>query len=146
MTYTLSANPAAAGVIRDADRAFIPDDPNNIDWRAYHAWFAAGNTPNPAPTVSTIPSTVSRRQFFQAAAVLGLVTESDAELALTGAIPASLATAVQSLPTSAQFGARMEVIGAQTFVRSDPMVSTIGSLMGMTPAQIDSLFTLGSTL
>jgi hypothetical protein len=144
LTDGISANQQP--VVR-SDGAFIPNDTNNQDWQVYQAWLAEGNTPTPVPAVSPlIPSVIMRRQFFQAAAILGLVTESDAELALIGTIPASLVTAIQSLPTAAQFGARMEVIGAQTFVRSDSMVSTIGSLMGMTSAQIDSLFTLGATL
>jgi hypothetical protein len=46
MTYTLTSG---SSVIRDADRAFIPADPRNVDWRQYQAWLAAGGSPNPAP-------------------------------------------------------------------------------------------------
>jgi hypothetical protein len=51
MTYSLSSN---GGIIRDADGAFIPDDPANRDYAEYMAWMAEGNeaTPYqpPAPT------------------------------------------------------------------------------------------------
>lgn len=40
------------GVIRTADRAQIPDDPGNRDWRRYQAWLNVGNTPDPADPVS----------------------------------------------------------------------------------------------
>lgn len=41
MTYTTEPN---GGVIRNADGAFIPQDPQNTDWLLYLAWVALGNT------------------------------------------------------------------------------------------------------
>ena len=40
------------GVIRVADNAFIPFDPDNTDYIAYLAWVAEGNTPLPADEVT----------------------------------------------------------------------------------------------
>lgn len=36
-------------VIRTSDNLNIPADPQNMDYRAYLAWVALGNTPDPAP-------------------------------------------------------------------------------------------------
>jgi hypothetical protein len=38
----------ASAVLRTADNAYIPFDPANMDYVAYQAWLAAGNTPIPA--------------------------------------------------------------------------------------------------
>jgi hypothetical protein len=37
-------------VQRLSDNAFIPFDPQNVDYQEYLKWIAAGNTPTPADT------------------------------------------------------------------------------------------------
>ena len=55
MTYTLTSHPDT--VQRDEDGAFIPFDPDNIDYQEYLAWLDEGNTPapytpSPAPMIA----------------------------------------------------------------------------------------------
>lgn len=40
----------ASYVVRLADNAFIPMDPDNTDYQKYLAWLAEGNEPLPADT------------------------------------------------------------------------------------------------
>ena len=37
-----------SSILRKEDNAFIPKDSDNTDYRAYLAWVAEGNTPDPA--------------------------------------------------------------------------------------------------
>ena len=45
MTYTLTAHPNT--IVRDSDQAFIPTDPDNVDYQIYLAWLDEGNEPTP---------------------------------------------------------------------------------------------------
>ena len=42
MTYTLTAHPNT--IVRDEDGAFVPTDPDNVDYQDYLAWVEEGNT------------------------------------------------------------------------------------------------------
>jgi len=48
MTYKLLKNPYDGRedhvILRKADNAYIPYDPDNTDYQEYLAWVAAGNT------------------------------------------------------------------------------------------------------
>ena len=45
MTYTLTAYPNT--IVRDSDQAFIPTDPDNIDYQEFLRWYEEGNDPAP---------------------------------------------------------------------------------------------------
>ncbi len=45
MTYSLVELPGV--IVRDEDGAFIPTDPDNLDYQAYLAWLDEGNEPTP---------------------------------------------------------------------------------------------------
>ena len=73
MTYTMTEG---GGVIRASDRASIPDDDRNRDWRAYLAWCAEGNTADPMPVVAVDPA-VAERKASEKSARDKIATTSD---------------------------------------------------------------------
>jgi hypothetical protein len=60
MTYTqvwdAMKNQVSDNMIqRDEDGAFIPFDPDNVDYQDYLAWLDKGNEPNPLPASPALP-------------------------------------------------------------------------------------------
>ena len=52
MTYTqvwdhMTGKPSETAILRDEDGAFIPTDPDNVDYQAYLAWVKKGGKPTP---------------------------------------------------------------------------------------------------
>lgn len=146
MTYTLIED--YAGVKRDADGVLIPADTENFDWVEYQAWVAEGNFPRPPiPEPPQVPQVVTDKQFFQAAAQLGIISKLDAlTFARVGTLPEALSRAVKLLPEDQQFPAEMAITMAKTFVRTDPFVVALSAAMGQTPEQVDQLFALAASL
>ena len=70
--YTLSES----GVTRTSDRASIPGDNRNRDWRAYQEWLSAGNTADPIP-VPVIDPAVAERKASEKSAQDKIATTSD---------------------------------------------------------------------
>lgn len=142
-TYALTASEDA---IRRGDGAVIPADPGNMDYQAYLAWLDAGNTP--APYAPPPPQTISDRQFFQQAAIDGLITQAEALAAVqTGTIPASLQAIVDGIADADQrFAATMLLAGATVFERYHPLTEAVGAAFGWTSAQIDTFFTQAAGL
>ncbi len=98
---------------------------------------------SPSPSV---PSSISRRQFFQQAALNGIISQDEALAAVTtGALPASIAGFIGTLPSDQQFGAKM-LFSVNDFARSSPMANAFGQTLDMTPEEIDAFFMAAWTL
>lgn len=109
----------------------LPDDNEEV--------LAFLNPPQPIPAIS-------RRQFFQQAALAGIISEGEALAAVTtGALPASVTAFINTLPAGQQFGAKM-LFAVNEFNRSSTMADAFGQSIGMTPEQIDTFFTAASQL
>jgi hypothetical protein len=150
-TWLNSAKTTVIAVVGGVTK-FIPADPLNTDY----AWLLSQGlviSPYVAPP-PPVPESISRRQFFQALALplpwdatKTTITQQDGMAAMqTGAIPTALQTLVSGLPAAQQFGASMMITGNNTFERHNPLVITLGSAFGWTPAQIDTFWTAASLL
>lgn len=91
---------------------------------------------------------ISDRQFFQQAALAGIITQAEALAAVqTGAIPAALQTIVDAIADPQQkFAAQMILSGATTFERYHPLTQSIGAALGWTDDQIDQFFRSAAAL
>lgn len=93
--------------------------------------------------VEPVPTSVSRRQLLTGLAVVGWVSEQEAEAALaTGALPTAVETVINSLPEEERFTARMKWIGFQTAYRDDPMVAALAAAEEKTEQEVDDFFRL----
>lgn len=89
-----------------------------------------------------IPNEISRRQFFQYLAMLGIINRQEALAALqNGAIPAPLQVIIDQLPTDDdRFEAQMFIIGALKFNRLHPLSQTVHLSLGWTVEQRDEFW------
>jgi len=95
--------------------------------------------------LTPIPA-ISRRQFFQQAAISEIITQEEALSAVTtGALPSTITTFISALPADQQFGAKM-LFSVNEFQRSSPLASAFGTAIGMTSGQIDDFFTAAAEL
>jgi hypothetical protein len=69
--YQLNGNT----ILRLDDGACIPRDEGNADYRAYEAWLAAGNTPDPAPSLDAADTLALKKAAReQAVAAISVTT------------------------------------------------------------------------
>jgi hypothetical protein len=95
-----------------------------------------------------VPRLISDRQFFQALALQGAITQEEALAAVrTGAIPAAMQTFIDAIPDQQQqFGATMLLSGAVEFDRNHPLVESFRQAMGWTVQQTNDLWRLAAAL
>lgn len=94
-----------------------------------------------------VPASVSDRQFFQALAIRGEITEEEALDAVgPGIIPAAMLALIDQLPEAERFGAKMLIRGATVFERANPLADLIGALFGWDAEALDEFWTFAATL
>lgn len=135
-------------VIRKADNAGIPKDPDNRDYQEYLASGGEANADPYEPPPEPVPRSISDRQFFQQLALVGTITEAEAlEAVKVGTIPPALQGFVDGIDNPDQkFAANMLLAGATVFERDHPLTDAIGEAQGMSPDQVDAFFTAAAAL
>ncbi len=109
--------------------------------------FVEGRFVSPEVETGSVPEEISDRQFFQQLSIMGLISEEEAEAAVsTGTLPPAMLVFIGQLPTEQQFPARMLLKGATSFRRSNPFVSEFGAMQGMTSSEIDDLWRAAAAL
>lgn len=110
------------------------------------SWDGENFSDPPAPP-APVPQSISDRQFFQALALSGQITEAEALAAVKdGTMPEAIETFIAALPEAERFGARMLLQGATTFERNHPLVSAFASAANMTADATDDLWRLAASL
>jgi hypothetical protein len=101
--------------------------------------------PNP-PVPMAIPD-ISRRQFYQQAAIAKFITQDEAiGVISTGSMPSELQNIIDNLPAEERFNAQMLLLGAQTFQYNNKLTATIGAAFNQTEEQMQTFFNLASLL
>lgn len=142
MTLNYKSRNYTNAVVRLTDGAIIGPE-NELDWEEYQTWLSDGNTPEePESEPLQVPSTISDRQFFQQAAILGIITQAEAlDAVRTGTIPPVLQSIVDGIQdASEKFAATMLLAGATVFERNHPFTNAVGVALGWSSQQIDQFF------
>ena len=135
-------------VVRLSDNMVIGPD-NTEEWKEYLDWKEAGNTPLPPDSLDVyVPDTISDRQFFQQASILGVISQAEALAAVqTGTIPPVLQSIVDGIQNSSEkFAATMLLAGATVFERNHPFTNAVGNALDWSSEQIDQFFIDASKL
>ena len=100
----------------------------------------------PVPFPVPVPD-ISDRQFFQALAIRGEITEAEALDAVgPGIIPPAMDALIDQLPQEQRFAARMLIRGATRYERKHPIADLIRSLYGWSIEDADDFWRFAATL
>lgn len=117
----------ATDIIKRSDGAFIPPDPENVDYRAYLAWIAAGNTPTPYTAPVIVPDSATASQV-----IVWLGRNSNAN----GNYLTQVLAYIESLPVGHPVRAAWE--REPVFKRDAQAFQGIAQLLGLTPQQVNA--------
>ncbi|QPA29264.1 hypothetical protein IR196_13735 [Brucella anthropi] len=122
----------------DSDFGFTYGPGGNVYGKNWDGAAIVSSEPEPEP----IPDEISRRQFFQYLAVIGIISRAEALAAMQGgAIPAPLQSIIDQLPTEDdRFEAQMFVVGAQNFNRLHWLTDKVRQAMAWTLEQRDEFW------
>ncbi len=92
----------------------------------------------PAPIIP-IPN-LSFSQLLIGLVTEGWITEADGEAWLAGTLPEAVLIVIDSLPVEQRFTAKARALRPSVVIRSDALVTAMGTAAGKTDEDIDSFF------
>ena len=96
----------------------------------------------PAPPV--VPAQISALQMLSVLAINGTITEAEAVNRST--LPASFTPALAGMTDEEQTVFRIRWANLTTVPRTDPIIATLGTILGLNDTQIDALFIQAAAL
>lgn len=134
----LSPGGIVAGEWQDTD---LSDEPAKVQEVAAQVWHAGAVAEFRAKAEAEYAAeaalpiampTISDRQFFQALAMQGLISQAEALAAVkTGDVPAAMQAVIDALPEEQRFATTMLLSGATTFEFGNPLVGLFAASQGM---------------
>lgn len=102
----------------------------------------------PPPGPEPVPETISDRQFAQALAKQGVITQDEAlAFVKRGEVPDMLQAAIDAVDDADErFDLDMAVSGATLFDRSNPSTIALAEALEWSPAQMDDLWRFAATI
>jgi len=99
------------------------------------------------PTAAMVPTSVTNRQFFQAMAQLGYITQQEAMAAIkTGTVPDRMQRYIDTLPADQQFNATMQLCGDTTITRTSEGFQQYVVYENWSADQVNELFRVAGSL
>lgn len=102
--------------------------------------------PATQPQIPTVPDDITPRQFYEQLGIMGIITQDEAENALTGILPQSFMDLVDMLPEQTHHKTRMLLKGASVFERHHELTDTIAWMYGLDADAVDDLFKAAAVL
>ena len=119
---------------------FVPSEIAGIGWTYDGSNFIEPSVPEQPATVPDI----SALQMLSVLAINGTITEAEALNRAT--LPASFAPALSGMNPEQQKVFRIRWANFTTAPRNDPMIATLGAILGLNDSQIDALFIQAAAL
>lgn len=109
-----------------------------IGWAYNGENFIALELPNPPS--ATVPDSISFAQLLIGLVTEQWITETEGETWLAGTLPTAVLTVIDSLPQEQRFAAKARALRPSEVLRSDPLVTAMGTAAGKTSEEIDTFF------
>lgn len=102
--------------------------------------------PTPEPQEPPIPATISKRQFWQQLANMGMITKAEAlAVMVSGTLPPAFDALVSALDEDDEFKARMQ-LATNDYERSNEYVAAFAQAQDIDDATVDEIWKQGATL